>query len=234
MKVTFLDHSGFLVEFKDAYFLFDYYKGDLPKFNPDKKMYVFASHAHYDHYRKDIFKLQEDVAEITFLLSSDILTDQALQGATDSSRILQMAPGEQRKVGNARIQTLRSTDEGVAFLVDYAGKTIYHAGDLNWWHWEGEPEEENEEMGRAYRAEINRIQGKRIDLAFVPVEPRLEKQYFWGLDYFMKHTDTRIVFPMHFWGDYTIFDRLAGEKCTQEYVSNIIRIERAGQTFLFE
>ena len=41
----------------------------------------------------------------------------------------------------AEIRTLRSTDEGVAFVVHYAGKTIYHAGDLNWWHWEGEPDE---------------------------------------------------------------------------------------------
>ncbi len=42
----------------------------------------------------------------------------------------------------AEIRTLRSTDEGVAFVVHYAGKTIYHAGDLNWWHWKkGEPDE---------------------------------------------------------------------------------------------
>ena len=26
IKVTYLDHSGFLVELEDAYFLFDYYK----------------------------------------------------------------------------------------------------------------------------------------------------------------------------------------------------------------
>ena len=28
----------------------------------------------------------------------------------------------------AEIRTLRSTDEGVAFVVHYAGKTIYHPG----------------------------------------------------------------------------------------------------------
>lgn len=31
-----------------------------------------------------------------------------------------------------------STDEGVAFLVTAEGRTVFHAGDLNWWHWEGE------------------------------------------------------------------------------------------------
>ena len=41
--------------------------------------------------------------------------------------------------GAVRIRTLKSTDEGVAFLVEAEGKSIYHAGDLNWWYWEGEP-----------------------------------------------------------------------------------------------
>ena len=54
IKVTYLDHSGFLVELEDAYFLFDYYKGRLPQIDLEKKMFVFVSHVHHDHYRKDI------------------------------------------------------------------------------------------------------------------------------------------------------------------------------------
>lgn len=238
LKVTFLDHSGFLVEFEDAYFLFDYYKGDLPQLDPDKKMYIFASHAHYDHYRKDIFKLKQESEQIVFILSSDILTEQKQrndkkeqQDDKKESEILRMNSDEQVEIGAVRVQTLRSTDEGVAFLVDYDGKTIYHAGDLNWWHWEGEPEEENAEMGCAYQEEIDKIQGRQIDLAFVPVDPRLEQQYCWGLDYFMRHTDTELVFPMHFWGDYKIFDQLADEECVKEYADKIVRIQKAGQVF---
>ena len=30
MKVTYLRHSGFLLEMEDIYCLFDYYKGDFP------------------------------------------------------------------------------------------------------------------------------------------------------------------------------------------------------------
>ena len=55
-------------------------------------------------------------------------------------------------------------------------------GDLNWWHWEGEPDEKNTEMRRAYQAEINRLMDEKIDIAFVPVDPRLGEQYCWGLD----------------------------------------------------
>ncbi len=58
MRITYLSHSGFLVELETAYLLFDYYKGDLPELNTGKKFYVFVSHAHYDHFKKDIFKLR--------------------------------------------------------------------------------------------------------------------------------------------------------------------------------
>lgn len=72
IKVTYLDHSGFLVELEDAYFLFDYYKGRLPQIDLEKKMFVFVSHAHHDHYRKDIFNLRKHFREIRYVLSSDI------------------------------------------------------------------------------------------------------------------------------------------------------------------
>ena len=72
IKVTYLDHSGFLVELEDAYFLFDYYKGRLPQIDLEKKMVVLVSHAHHDHYRKDIFNLRKHFREIRYVLSSDI------------------------------------------------------------------------------------------------------------------------------------------------------------------
>ena len=50
----------------------------------------------------------------------------------------------------------------------------------------------------------------------------------------MKRTDVKHVFPMHFWGNYDIFDRLMLEKCTESYRDRIVKIECAGQTFLIE
>ena len=55
MKVTYLDHSGFLLELKDRYFIFDYYKGELPPLDRKKEVLVFCSHAHRDHYNPKIF-----------------------------------------------------------------------------------------------------------------------------------------------------------------------------------
>ena len=36
MRVTYLGHSGFLLEMEDALFLFDYYQGSLPKWIREK------------------------------------------------------------------------------------------------------------------------------------------------------------------------------------------------------
>ena len=30
MKITYINHSGFLIETRDCYYIFDYYKGELP------------------------------------------------------------------------------------------------------------------------------------------------------------------------------------------------------------
>ncbi len=227
IKVTYLGHSGFLAELEDAYLLFDYYKGELPEMDPDKKMAVFVSHSHYDHFGKDVFRLRDLFKQIRFILSDDV-------PAQEETDVIFVRPNECREVLGLDITTLRSNDEGVAFLVKYKNRTIYHAGDLNWWHWAGEPDAYNTKMRRSYQSEINKLQKEKIDVAFVPVDPRLGEQYCWGLDCFMKRTETAKVFPMHFWETYDIFDRLFLEKCTEDYQDKIVRIDREGQSFLLE
>ncbi len=245
MKVTYLSHSGFLVEcsgtspevcpvgqadtevWDKIYLLFDFYKGSLPQMDKDAKLLAFVSHAHYDHFRKDLFDLLRPRGQVTFIVSDDV----ALEPAED---IIFMGPGEEISISGCSIRTLRSTDEGVAFLVMCAGHRIYHAGDLNWWHWEEEGQAYNTKMRRSYQQEINKLSGMEIDAAFIPVDPRLGDAYVKGLDCFMRRTNTKAVFPMHFWGNYGIFDRLELEECTREYRDRICPIHREGQEFILE
>lgn len=72
------------------------------------------------------------------------------------------------------------------------GKTIYHAGDLNWWHWNGEPEEDNEYYKKTFQDEMKYLEGKKIDLAFMLLDPRQEDKYCWGMNYFLEHTDSKL------------------------------------------
>ena len=52
MKVTYIQHSGFMVELEECVLVFDYYKGLLPSVSKDKKLYVFSSHHHHDHFEQ--------------------------------------------------------------------------------------------------------------------------------------------------------------------------------------
>ena len=229
MKITYLDHSGFAVDLGDKLLIFDYYRGELPAGTSDRKLYVFSSHAHYDHFQKKIFTWSRD-RDVTYILSKDIRKNAAAKNAPGEG-VYYLAPRQELTLDGLSVRTLRSTDAGVAFLVETEGKTIYHAGDLNWWHWEEESRVYNEMMKRNYRYEIGKIEGQAIDVAFVPLDPRQEEQYYWGMDYFMKHTDTKVVFPMHMWGHYVVWERLMENPEASSYRDKVMRITKAPQEF---
>ena len=74
MKVTYIYHSGFLVETANCYYLFDYYLKELPDLDTGKPILVFASHAHPDHYNPAVFdKLKKmGMQKVTAVLAKDI------------------------------------------------------------------------------------------------------------------------------------------------------------------
>ena len=57
MKITYIHHSGFLVETDSCYYLFDYEKGGLPQMDVTKPIFVLSSHGHHDHYNPEIFSI---------------------------------------------------------------------------------------------------------------------------------------------------------------------------------
>lgn len=225
MKITYLEHSGYMAEVKGRVLVFDYYKGTLPRLPEDAKIYVFASHVHRDHFNKQIFEWQSRYPDIHYILSDDIKVD------APRGRSTFIGPRQEASIDGMEIRTLRSTDEGVAFLVGVAGRGVYHAGDLNWWHWEEESAEYNEMMRRRFLQEMGKIEGQAFDVAFLPLDPRQEEQYAWGFDYFMRHTRTGCAFPMHFWGRYDICDRLIGDSVSEPYRDRVMRVTEVRQVF---
>ena len=225
MVVTYIEHSGFSVELPECTLLFDYYLGKLPEFPKVHPLIVFASHVHGDHFQKKIFQLREQYQEVYFVLSDDI------PKKYDAPDVIWVSSDVKVTVAGCEITCLKSTDEGVAFLVKCGEKNVYHAGDLNWWHWEEESATYNDEMKQNYQREVDKLEGRKIDAAFVPVDPRLEDAYFWGIDYFMRKTDTKVVFPMHFWGKYETIDCLIRQKETEDYRDRIAEIDWKGERF---
>ena len=132
------------------------------------------------------------------------------------------------------IHTYKSTDEGVAFLIEAEGKTIYHAGDLNNWRWEGEPDNWNDSMAKKYSAQIDKMAGMHLDVAFLPLDPRQEDDFYLGMDEFLHKVDVKHVFPMHCWGDYSVIGKIRALGCSAGYRDRIEEITGDGEVFTEE
>lgn len=224
MQITYIAHSGFLVETESAILLFDYYKGEIPTINNEKPLYVFSSHSHEDHYNEAIYKLEQEKKDVTYILSSDI------EGPKADNKIY-VGAHEKKSIGNIEIETFLSTDLGVAFLVTVDQKKIFHAGDLHWWHWIGEPDSDNEAMKKMYMDEMKKIVGRHFDVAFLVLDSRQEETFDWGFDYFMKHTDTDVAFPMHCCDDYSVIPAYKNSKKSAGIQDKVVDICREGQVF---
>lgn len=132
------------------------------------------------------------------------------------------------------IETLRSTDIGVAYLVTLSeeGRTyhFYHAGDLNLWKWAEESKAHNNNMEANFRREMELIRGRHFDAAFVPLDPRQEDFAFGGMDLFLETADADAVFPMHFWKQPEI---IRAYLKARPQVKNLILLEEEGRTCEF-
>lgn len=236
MKITYIHHSCFLVELEQLYLLFDYVKGSLPSLSPGKDLLVLVSHRHGDHFSPDIFDLAKQHSRIRFILSDDIWQNRVPEEHfcrteyMDSGKILSLPDG-----GGVRITAFKSTDQGIAFLVENGGKTLYHAGDLNDWKWTGESKAWNNDMDANYRRELEKIHSLGLvpDVAMLPLDGRQEEWFYLGLHEFMEIVGAKAVLPMHFWEDYDIIRRLKELDCTQNYRDKIAEIHQEGQTFVF-
>lgn len=234
MNITYIHHSSFSVELESVVLIFDYYKGTIPEFDKNKQIFVFASHVHYDHFNNEIFGLSELYPQITYILSKDITTsneickDKIIYTPANTTVDLPYSSGSKSII----CETFKSTDEGVGFLINVEGKVIYHAGDLHWWAWEEYTHEEALSMENNFKREIAYLQGRQIDVAFLPLDGRLGHNYWLGFDYFMKHTDTKVAFPMHFWKDYSIIGKFKKTEETIAYENKIMTITEDNQRFI--
>lgn len=250
MKVKYISHSGFFVELEKSSFLFDYYKGDIPKFSTDKHTYVYASHKHSDHFSKKTFDFVDIHPNITYILSYDIaeeISPDVLEKFKDN--LFFIKPSEEKHFLNGKllsnisksnipnlvkVKALDSTDAGVAFLVKCENKSFFHAGDLNWWTWEGESKKEYKDMTERFHREVAKLSKIPIDIAFLPLDPRQDERFYWGFDYFMKTCNISIVFPMHFWGDFSVIPKLKNLQVAEKYKSKVVVIEKNHQEFILK
>lgn len=232
MKITFLHHSAFLVESAHYTLLFDWTgETPLPAFDRSKHLYVFASHHHGDHYTPRIFAL--GMENVTYVLASCIrLSAKRKAGlGIDDNAVVRMKAGETRRIGELEVRTVRSNDAGVAFVVRGTDGSVFHGGDLNDWNWEGEDPAWNARIGAAWRKSLAQLEGECVDAAFLPLDGRLEQNFWLGLHGYLQVLRCKRVFPMHCWGDFSVIGRLKEMPESVEYRSLVADITEDGQVF---
>ncbi|NCB42324.1 MAG: MBL fold metallo-hydrolase [Clostridia bacterium] len=244
MDITYIHHSGFLIEWDTSYWLFDYYKGDLPEMDSKKKLIIFASHKHTDHFNPEIFKLNEQFYDVEYVLSSDIKLRKEFFHKTDAAdkqldKIVFVKPSNQYDIEDGQgstilLKTLQSTDCGVAFLLQYKGKIIYHAGDLNLWTWKEESPKYNENMTARFNKEMIMLKDIAIDVAFAPLDPRQEEWYYLGMDRLLNTAKVRYIFPMHFWDNPAIIQQFKRERAMNLNCAIVMDVSRDGQKWNVE
>ena len=203
LDITYYHHSGFSAALDDTLLIFDYWTGEhgeLPfpkritpeKLKDFKEIVVFVSHEHPDHMDPEVFEWRKELP-VTYSGSHDMPV---------GTRGKRMAPGDSYTVSeNVKVRAFESTDLGVSFLVDLKGIKLFHAGDLNFWHWREESTlKEIEEADQDFQQAIIPLKDEPIDVAFFPVDPRQGRLFDAGANTFILSVKPRLLIPMHFWG----------------------------------
>ena len=81
-------------------------------------------------------------------------------------------------------------------------------------------------MTAAYRSEIAKMRGRTADVAFLPLDPRQEQYFYLGIDDFVKEVHVKHIFPMHFWDQFDVGERLKALPCSEGYRDRIIEIKQ--------
>ncbi|MBQ1876218.1 MAG: MBL fold metallo-hydrolase [Selenomonas sp.] len=202
IQVTYLMNSGFLVRCGRTLLVFDDYldeAGVVAKAiaaGDFDQLYIFASHAHFDHFDQHI---QDYAPAVTrYIFSYDIR--RTVRGKRfPQEQVVYLNTYSEWQDEQIAVQSFDSTDCGVSFRVTLkaAGRSIFHAGDFNWWDWLGDTAEHRQLAANAFHKQLKRLEGMQADVAFFPVDGRLEASQAKGAKEFCAATDCGALVTMH-------------------------------------
>lgn len=228
IKTEYIHHSCYTLEIENYFLIFDYFEGDLT-IPENKDVYFFVSHFHADHFSKIIFDYKEDTKK--YIISDDVKQKNV---TVDDNKVVFVSSDEDINVDGINIKTYKSTDSGVAYMLNIKGKNIFFAGDLNDWYWEMEDDlQAKNDMHSKFTREIEKMKDVSIDLAYFLVDPRQAGQYALGAKQILK-LNPKYFLPMHFWGDFAITTKFKEEYSEKHEYTKIFDIQTKNQKFEIE
>jgi L-ascorbate metabolism protein UlaG (beta-lactamase superfamily) len=232
-EITYLSNSGFILSDGTTAMVFDY-QGDCPnQINPtfiqaNRQTVFFVSHSHADHFSPSIYEFAE-LPGVYYVLSSDVpQTD----FAASAHQFTILSPGQQAQVCGYQVRAFGSTDQGVSFLIQGRGATIFHAGDLNNWHWKDESTSRYVQGAQQdFDAGVSQLP-LGMDIAFFPVDPRMGTDYALGALQFAARLAPQVLIPMHFRQD--VFAPMDFQKALAGSNTDVVPLVQTGQTCRIE
>ena len=145
-----------------------------------------------------------------------------------------MNPGDTYKISEKiQVKAFDSTDLGVSYLLSYEDINIFHAGDLNFWHWREESTaQEIDEAEVQFKNAMEPIKKENIDIAFFPVDPRQGRLFDAGANYFLMSVKPRLMIPMHFWQKNEIAVEFARRSRSRD--SEVLAMTKPGEKIRLE
>ncbi len=227
MKITSMGYSGFVVETDKFNFIFDYYTGEIPDLSPRKETFVFVTSSRYDHMNPEVFELAGTMKKVRYILSSDI--PKSVPEKYGIKNCIFVEPGKRLQLetgrGRVKIRALPSTGAGVALLVITKNETLFHAGELNLWLWDGMSEREVYDLTKAYKEYTSILRKYIIDVAFLTLDNRQKQYAFLNIDYLMQHFKIKNCIPMHYCGSSKICDVLKDADMSIDYRDRLIKLK---------
>jgi L-ascorbate metabolism protein UlaG (beta-lactamase superfamily) len=204
MEFFYLENSGFILRRAGELVLIDCMSAPseelLGSLGEPERVTVLASHFHGDHFSPWIFDLRRRWPRTQYVLSSDILVHRKRNIPSDAAAQF-VEKGWRGPVQGMEIAAWGSTDEGVSFHISWGGREIFHAGDLNCWHWRDQSSPEDaRKAAEWFERELEEISkgAPAPDAAFFPVDPRMGSDYYRGAVRFAEVMRPRKFIPMHF------------------------------------
>ena len=237
MKLTYLFNSGFVVESEHFMIIVDYFKDTEDGFlkraltSYPGRIYVLVSHWHPDHFNREVMRWKQKRQDIRYIFSDDICQKMRWM---DFSDVVFLEKGQTWEDDLLCVKAFGSTDIGISFLIEAEEKRIFHAGDLNNWHWNEESTpKESQAAERDFLNEVAFLAETtmQLDLAMFPVDPRQGKDYMLGAKQFVERIRTKVFAPMHFGDSYD--KAQAFQSFAEDAGCRFIKWEKRGKTIEF-
>lgn len=239
-KITYLDHSGFMIETPDVLMVFDYYRDPAHKVvktlerNPELPVVFFVSHRHRDHFSHEIWNLAQNHKRL-YIVSNDVVD----KDIHFDMPINWMSPGDslENQLGGISVKAFGTTGKGCSFAVTTKdGRHIFHAGEL------GEPLSHSDGSPRdaaclasKFETAIGRIAAAEIpfDLAMMSVDTTDGPEFALDAAKFLEKVSVKTFVPYHTDDSSDKACNLDAYPFTRKITTNLICLTRPGESAQF-